>query len=113
MNHKPPCLIIEKLTFIKFLIWKMIFCPLGKHIDQRENANFCSACGHQLNPSAHSDYLVTLSDGTQLTVNAINIKHAKSLVVYGNSLSIDGVSGTPKGMALIHPYNVKSAIKKQ
>ncbi|USD59081.1 hypothetical protein J4N45_11115 [Vibrio sp. SCSIO 43140] len=96
---------------IKVWLWKRFRCRKGWHWDDEGTANFCAACGKLLKPEAYSDYLVTLLDGTEKTVRAINHKHASSLVIYGDDLSFNGRTGQPIGEQIVHPDNVKSVIK--
>ncbi len=98
-------------TYIKVWFWKVINCPIRKHWDEGGSANFCGACGKQINPDAFSDYLVTLHDGTEKTVTAVNTTHAKSLAIYGDKLSFDGRTGKPMRDHVVHPDNVKSVRK--
>ncbi|MBD0788121.1 hypothetical protein HUO09_17340 [Vibrio sp. Y2-5] len=99
------------LTYFKMRIWKVINCTTGKHWDKNGTANFCGACGKQINPDAYSDYLVTLQDGTEKTVTAVSPTHAQSLVIYGDKLSFDCSTGKPIGDRVVHTDNVKSVKK--
>ncbi|WP_176703856.1 MULTISPECIES: hypothetical protein [Vibrio] len=58
-------------------------CKAGFHRDL-ECANFCSACGKQLNQHAHKAYLVLLRDGRRLLTTAVSKKHAFRNVTTGD-----------------------------
>lgn len=93
-------------------IWyqKIFRCPLGSHmtVDATGNpANFCCICGYQLNTTALKKYIVALRDGHQEEVSAINERHAKSLVMYGDNLQVDA-TGKPIGNIKVHEANIQS-----
>ncbi|CDH00566.1 hypothetical protein XBFM1_1710034 [Xenorhabdus bovienii str. feltiae Moldova] len=59
------------------------------------------------------EFIVTLQDGEEYLVRAINEYHAGSVVVYGNfngkTLTIDGHTGRPLGCEVkIHRENIAS-----
>lgn len=54
------------------------------------------------------NWLVKLATGEERCVQAINVHHAKSLVVYGARLRVDARTGKPVGPTLVHPSNIIS-----
>lgn len=62
--------------------------------------------------SSWSDYIVTLKDGQDYHVHAVNEHHAASMVVYGKlngePLMIDGATGKPLGDVKVHRDNIAS-----
>ncbi|MBF4374514.1 hypothetical protein [Vibrio anguillarum] len=104
----------RKLERLKVVLWRYVHCPFGKHIDPVGKANFCGACGQQLNPDAYSQYKVALKDGSEILVMAVNENHAASLVIYGEQQKYDTFSvqnGTLDRVAKVHSDNILSVIK--
>lgn len=90
-----------------FLIRRESLCRVGIHYRKpcpdASPTNFCVCCGTQLNPKAFSTYVVTLNDGTQIKVEAINEPHATNMVVYGES--------SVRGEVRVHPSNIASVVR--
>ena len=91
-------------------------CPLGFHGPKigpdGSPANVCSwGCGLVYNPDMWKKYLVTLKDGDQYEVSAINEFHAGSVVVYGlqgKDAQVDGVTGQSLHGVKLHRENIAS-----
>lgn len=93
---------------------RKVMCRVGYHgdkvgIDGRPANVCCWGCGHVFNKAMWKKYVVTMKDGEELPVEAINEFHARSRVVYGNQRPIvNGVTGKVMNELVNHPDNIKS-----
>lgn len=62
---------------------KMILCRLLSIHSKEPGANVCSRCSHVLNPNMYKCYRVTLQDGSEIDVKAINDVQAVRVVMFG------------------------------
>lgn len=95
------------LSTLKTQCWRWLFCPFGKHVDVGK-ANFCCACGHQLNHDAYKPYEVELYNGSKFKVKAVNPKHAQNIIVHNKTEAITESTGASLANTKISPCNIKS-----
>jgi len=98
------------------LLRKNLCCRFGYHGPDKgptgQPANFCCwGCGKAFNPNAFQDYVVTLKDGTEYVVSAVNDFHAGSVVVYGPGATIDP-QGKTREPVRVHRENIASVCLK-
>lgn len=95
-------------------IRKDVFCKLGFHgpktgLDGKPANVCCWGCGLVYNKDMWKDYIVTLKNGDEFPVTAVNEFHAGSMVVYGNQRPvIDGKTGRSRCDTVVHRDNIKS-----
>lgn len=101
------------MTRAMVLLWRYTRCIFGDHAGKNTDANFCVACGHMLRPDAYNKYQVTMSDGSKRIVDAINEKHAVSIVKFGTTdLEVDRYTGRPLNKVKVKAQCIHSVIKK-
>lgn len=101
--------------------WRNCLCPLGIHgpkfTGTGDPANYCHyGCGHQFRPDSeiYSTYRVTLVTGEDITVEAVNEHHARSLVAFGaqcNSVRVVNAVTRVLGEEKVHPNNIKKVVR--
>ncbi len=99
------------VTLFYSTLHRHLFCRRGVH-DRKLNPdgsapNFCGHCGYTLNPNAFRQWIVTLRTGETREVSAINVHHARSLVIHGDKPTYDKVGMVVK----CHPDNIISTVQ--
>jgi len=94
----------------RLFLQRQFMCSRGCHDNRpmapgEEPTNFCHAWGALVNPKAFGVWEVRLCDGTTMEVVAINIHHAKNLVIYGEDLP-RRMARMRHGEFKIHPQNI-------
>lgn len=104
-------------SFIYALWWQIsrfvnrqFRCSRGDHDNRpvagtEEVTNLCRNCGILMNPKAFGIWEIGLLDGTTREVTAINVHHAKNLVIYGER-SPGQMAIVPQGAFKTHPQNI-------
>lgn len=91
-----------------------VMCRLGCHGDKvgldGVPANVCCwGCGHVFNKAMWKKYVVTMKDGREIPVEAINEFHARSAAVYHNQTAvINGLTGKVMNEVVNHPDNIQN-----
>lgn len=95
---------------------RKLFCSVGFHgsktTAEGAPANVCCwGCGFTFNKQMWKDYIVTLRDGQEHQVKAVNEFHAGTVVMYGyqegQRLVIDGHTGKSiSGSVKVHRDNI-------
>lgn len=96
-------------------LMRYTLCRLGIHSPATgDGVDACTrGCGHLRNPEALRPYVVVLKDGSEVSVNAVNVHHAISLVMYGEApLRIDA-RGNPIGEVVVHRSNIVSVFTQE
>lgn len=91
---------------------KTLLCRLLSVHAKEPGANVCSRCGYILNPNMYKHYKVTLMDGTEVDVTAVNKAQAVKAVTLGYQdamlMTKDANAGTRDETIKIHPENIKN-----